>query len=993
MGAFLSRAGNYLSCAAAIACAPAALAQDIAAPASQSLTTVGEVVVTGSRIPRPDRTGVSPLTQVTDADIRAQGAMRIEDVLNQAPQAYVDQNSTVTNGATGTATVNLRDLGPERTLVLIDGKRLMPGDPTSGSVAPDLNFIPDALVERIDIVTGGQSAVYGSDAVAGVVNFIMKRNFSGLQIDVQGGFYDHDNGQTGIQAVLAGQGLAEAPRTVTDGFTGEVTVVAGVNAPDGKANVTLYGGYRAAAAVTEASRDFSACQLVASGASLFCQGSLQSPALGRFVVFDQTNNFSVVGNLTLDPTGPGDTLRPFNRQRDAYNGAPYQYFQRPDERYTAGAFAHYEILPSVDLYVDGMFMYDNTTAQLAPSGLFLQPFTIACSNPMLSAAEVQRFCADANVPPGGGALVAIGRRNVEGGPRQFLLTHTDWRVVAGARGTVGDWNYDISAQVSAVDISQTDSRDVSLTRAADALDVVRNPSGALVCASGNPGCAPYDVFAIGGVTPAALAYLETPGVATGGTDEVVVSANVTGELGRYGVKSPWATSGVGVALGAEYRREGLSYSPNAELASGDLASFPAAQPAVNGHFDVYEVYGEARAPLAQDRGALLHDLTIDGGVRYSWYSNSGGAATYKAGLEWAPSPDLRLRAGYSRAVRAPNVVELFTPPTLALGLGHDPCAGANPVVDQQDPFATQANCARTGVTAAEYGHIAPSAGQYNSLEGGNPDLRPEVASTVTFGGVITPRVVPGLSLAVDYFDIRVRDVITNFGPDVTIEQCLQTGNPLLCSLVRRAPGTGSLWIGPAGYVSDVEQNGASLATRGVDVDMSYQHALPDWRGQSLGRAGARLIGTYALERSTVTVPGAPAFDCAGYYGGACGDPQPHWRHTLRVTVDTPWRVDLTATWRYVGPVTVSAASPNPFLNTPFDAADARLGARTYIDLSLAWRVNRRVEVRVGVNNLFDVDPPVVPADFSAGVAANANTYPGAYDALGRWLFVAITARL
>ncbi|HEY2480748.1 MAG TPA: TonB-dependent receptor, partial [Caulobacteraceae bacterium] len=735
MSAFFSEARKCLPRAAGIAAlvwATASLAQEMATPAPESVSTVAEIVVTGSRIPRPDQTGVSPLTQVVGADIRAQGAMRIEDVLNQLPQVYVDQNSTVTNGATGTATVNLRDLGPERTLVLIDGKRLMPGDPTSGSVAPDLNFIPDALVERIDVVTGGQSAIYGSDAIAGVVNFIMKRNFSGLQMDAQAGIYDHDNGQTGIQAVLAAQGLAEAPKTVTDGFTREITVVAGINAPNGKGNLTVYGGYRAAAAITEASRDFSACGLVAYGANLFCQGSTSSPALGRFEVFDQTNNFNQVGDLTLDPTGPGNTLRPFDPERDGYNFAPTEYFQRPDKRYTAGAFAHYEILPSVDLYVDGMFMYDDTTAELAPSGLFLQPFTIACSNPMLSAAEVQSFCTDANVPPGGDTLLQIGRRDVEAGGRQFLLTHTDYRVVAGARGNVGVWNYDISAQVSAVDLSQTALRDVSLSHVADALNVVRGPSGALVCASGNPGCAPYDIFAIGGVTPAALAYIETPGIATGGTDEAVVSANVNGELGRYGVKSPWATSGVGVALGAEYRREGLSYSPNVELASGDLSSFGAATPPVKGHFDVYEIYGEARAPLAQDRSPLLDDLTIDGSVRYSWYSSIGGAATYKAGLEWAPTPDLRLRASYSRAVRAPNVVELFTPQTLGIGLGHDPCAGANPIGGPDpDPFATEANCARTGVTAAQYGHIAPSDGGYNSLEGGNPDLRPEVATTET----------------------------------------------------------------------------------------------------------------------------------------------------------------------------------------------------------------------------------------------------------------------
>jgi outer membrane receptor protein involved in Fe transport len=976
-----------------VAWTSAALAQDVTTPQAKSLTTLGEVVITGSRIPRPDRTGVSPLAQIDSGEIRSQGVMGIEDVLNRMPQVFVDQNDTVTNGATGTATVNLRDLGAERTLVLIDGKRLMPGDPTSGSVAADLNFIPAALVDRIDIVTGGLSAIYGSDAIAGVVNFIMKRNFTGVKMDAQAGFFSHDNGQTGIQAVLAAQGQPQAPKSVTDGLAYEATIIAGVDAPDGRGNVTVYGGYRATQAITEAARDFSACALTASGANLFCQGSTASPAPGRFLVIDQTD-FNLAGDLTLDPTGAGNTLRPFDPVRDAYNYGPHQYFERPDQRYTAGAFAHYQILPSAEFYADAMFMRDDTTAQLAPSGLFLQPFTIACANPMLSAAEVKGFCADANVPPGGDTLIFIGRRDVEAGSRQYLLLHTDWRVVAGVRGEAGAWRYDVSGQYSAVDISQTDQNDVSLTRVADALDVVRGPSGALVCASGAAGCAPYDIFKTGALTQAALAYVETPGVATGRTDEIVVSANLSGALDGYGLKSPWARDGVGVALGAEYRREGLGYSPNAELASGDLSGAGVSTPALNGRFGVYELYGETRLPVAQDRGAPLGDLTIDGGIRYSWYSSVGGAATYKAGVEWAPSPDLRLRAGFSRAVRAPNIVELFTPQSFnGGGLGHDPCAGANPVVDQQDPYATEANCARTGVTAAQYGHVAISPTAYNALEGGNPELGPETADTATVGLVATPRMVPGLSLAVDYFDIRVNHVITALDADVTIEQCLQTGNPFLCGQVRRAPGTGSLWIGTAGYVNDVVQNAASLDTRGVDLDMSYQHAVPGWRGRSLGTAVVRLVGTYYLDRSTVTVPGAPAFDCAGYYGQACGDPAPHWRHTLRMTWDTPWNFELTAAWRFIGPVTVSAASPDPTLNMPFATADSRLGACGYIDLSLSWRVNRRVEVRVGVNNLFDVDPPVVGTDFQAGIAANANTYPGLYDALGRWMFIGMTARL
>ena len=556
---------------------------------------------------------------------------------------------------------------------------------------------------------------------------------------------------------------------------------------------------------------------------------MYSTALGRFVVLDP-NTFDEVGDPDLDPTGPGNTLRAFDLFRDAYNFAPFQYFERPDERYTAGAFAHYQISPAVDLHADGMFMDDRSVAQLAPSGLFVQPFTISCANPMLSAAEVQSFCADANVPAGGDALVFIGRRNVEGGPRLDSLTHRDYRVLVGAKGGWDAWRYDVSVQYSTVSVDQIDLHDISLSRAADALDVVRNAAGDLVCASGNPGCAPYDIFQIGGVTPAALAYLEAPGIATASTGETVASATFSGDLGRYGVSTPWAPGGLGLALGAEFRRESLGYLPNAELATGDLASAGVSSPPVNGAFEVYEVYGEARLPLAQD-SPWVRDLTLEGGYRFSWYSSAGAASTYKAGAEWAPSPDLRLRASFNRAVRAPNVVELFTPQTLTpSGFQTDPAPGADPVVDNGNPFATPANCARTGVGAGQYGNIAAAPNGYNVLLGGNAALKPEAADTLTLGLALTPRALGAFSLTADYFDIKVNGAINNIDPQFAIEECLETGNKFLCDLIHRAPGTGSLWLGSQGYVITVFENTAVLRTRASTSRRRTRGACPPGAG-------------------------------------------------------------------------------------------------------------------------------------------------------------------
>ena len=566
------------------------------------------VVVTGTRIPQTTQSAsatVSPVTAHFADEIQSIGATHIEDYLNQLPQAFSDQSTNVNNGATGTATVNLRDLGAQRTLVLIDGKRVMPGDPSSGAIAPDLNLIPDALVSRVEILTGGASAVYGSDAISGVVNFLMKRDFSGLQLDVSSGFYDHRNGQTAIQGLITAQGDAQAPSGDIDGFSGEATLTAGFNTPDGKGNITGYVGLRSDSAVLQASRDFSACALVTSGAGLACSGSNRSTATGRFVVLNPANS-KTVGNLTLDPTGPGDTLRTYTAARDSYNFAPPQYFIRPDKRYLAGAFAHYQLLPAVEIYGDAMAMYDTSFTQLAPSGLFSNlPFAIACKSPLFSTAEVQAFCTNAGLTANGTASIEVGHRDVEGQGRQNHLTHADYRVLIGARGVIDDWNYDVSVQHAAVNITQTDLHDVSLARAADALNAVTNAAGQIVCASGNTGCAPYNPFKVGGVTQAALAYLDVHARASGGTDETVASANVTGRLDRYGVKSPWAGDGASVAFGAEYRSDGLSYAPDAELASGDLASGSTAKPVSAFNKEVI-AKGVRVQPCPQHRHAFLH---------------------------------------------------------------------------------------------------------------------------------------------------------------------------------------------------------------------------------------------------------------------------------------------------------------------------------------------------------------------------------------------------
>lgn len=956
--------------------------------------TLSEVVVTGSHIPvQAGGAGVSQVAAVSKTELATEGDVRLEDAIARMPQALPGQSLYDNNGATGIATVNLRGLGEQRTLVLVDGKRLMPGDPTTGSVAPDLNFIPTAIVEHVEIVTGGASAVYGSDAIAGVVNIILDHKFRGLKLEAQSGIYTHTNGDTAIQDVLTEHGVSLPPAQVDDGLTYDLNLVAGFASPDDRAELQLYGGYRHSDPVTQSQRDFSSCALGASGSQFFCHGSGASPALGLFVPLDA--GFNELGEYTLDPAGPTGALRTFDSARDGFNFAPYNYYQRSDQRWTAGAMGSFAASPRLEIYGQAMFMDDRTTAQLAPSGLFGagdpagDPFTLSCANPMFSAAELQAFCGGET---SGTTTLFIAHRDVEGDPRQVSYEHRDWRLLGGLRGEWGPWSYDVSVQHGAVDFNETILNDVSLARAVEALNVVRNASGALVCASGASGCVPYDVFQLGGVSAAAIRFLSVPGRAAGGTSETVISATASGRLGDLGVRSPLARDGVGAAVGFEYRRDGLSYAPDAEFASGDLADQGAATPPVAGASDVVETYGELRVPVAQDLGPLVRDLDLEAGYRLSDYDRSGVSWTYKAAGIWRPIDALRFRASFNHAVRAPNVVELFTPQLIGgIDLQIDPCAGANPADPATgNPLATAANCARTGVTAAEYGHIALNPNGYNGLVGGNPNLRPETANTVTAGAEVQFGSRPNLQVSLDWFDVDITGAIGQIGADNIVEECLQTGEPSLCQLIHRAPGTGSLWLSNLGYVTDINQNTAQLHVRGVDVAAVWRFYLPQVDGVRLGSASLDLAGTWTENAITQPFAGALVADCAGYYGTTCGQPHPRWKHILRLDWTTPWGVDIDAAWRFIAAVRLDASSTQPALAQPFDAADAQLGARSYFDLSLGWKINRHLTLRIGANNLFDTDPPLAALN---GTIGNGNTYPSTYDSLGRFLFANLTARL
>src|SRR5450755_995269 len=422
----IARAVRYaiLIGSVAVASATSLSAQaQVAQSTDQDTTALTTVVVTGSRIPQPNLEEVSPVTAVTADEIKMTGATGIEDLLNNLPQVMAAQGGNLANGASGTAQVDLRNLGPQRTLVLVNGRRLMPGDPTiNGTESPDLNQIPAALIQRVDVLTGGASAVYGADAVAGVVNFIMDDHFQGVRIDANGGIYQHTQHQDGWLAPLyQAEGFALPAHSVSPGASKDVTVMLGNNFADDAGNVTVYAGYRNLAPILQNKYDYSACSLN-GGSSFACGGSSTSPT-GRFI-----NINPLTGNASDNNLGPGVTLVPFSSANN-FNYGALNYYQRPDERYTAGAFAHLKFNDNAEASTEFMFMDDSTISQVAPSGAFGQGFAVNCNNPLLSASEVSTWCTSAGLGPTDNATIYLLRRNVEGGDRLDDLTHTSYRTV------------------------------------------------------------------------------------------------------------------------------------------------------------------------------------------------------------------------------------------------------------------------------------------------------------------------------------------------------------------------------------------------------------------------------------------------------------------------------------------------------------------------------------------------------------------------------------
>ncbi len=922
-----------------------AMAQDQDA-SIESNDLLEEVMVTGSRLRSVDGFGqTSPVTVVGMDDIDATGLTRIEDILNSLPQIESAQNAFISNGATGTASIDLRGLGSKRTLVLVNGRRMQPGG--VGTESPDVNQIPTSMIERVEVLTGGASATYGADAVAGVVNFIMRR-INGVEVSVGASGYQHDNSNKYIQGLMDNRGF-EYPTGSSgiDGKTYTADIAIGSDFADGRGNATVYATWRKGNELRQAERDYSSCALSNSGTS--CGGSANARVPNFFIApllgpgdIDYANQ----GFFSMQSDG---SFAPYDGS-NIYNYAPVNHFMRPDERWSGGAIVDFELNEHVIPYVELGFAHDATRAQIAESGTFFaESYELPLSNSLFPTPFRQSLMDE--FPGVDMFSVYVGKRNTEGGPRTNVLVHDSFRIIGGVRGAINDnWDYDVSYLNAHTSSSSTYIGDFLAPRIVNAVDGEK-------CAA-DPTCIPYEVFTYQGVTKEAAASVQGTAIQVNATDLSIFTGYVTGDTG-FGLPA----GNISVVGGYEWRENSYENISDTPYETGALLGQGGPTLSVKGQYDVSEVFGEANVPLLSDMPAV-QALSLDLAYRYSDYSTSGGASSYRAGIDWQVVDMLRVRTGYNRAVRAPNINELFSSQSLGLWAGQDLCSGATPVY-------TPAQCANSGVTAAQYGTITASpASQYNGFFGGNPDLDPEIADTFTFGVVVNP--LDTMTFSIDYWDIKIEDTIGGISPEVTLEQCAFYG--VLCGNVQRG-GNGSLWQGSTSFVSATTINLGEQHWEGIDLAWTWG------LDTGVGNFDFNVIGTYMLTKETTPLPNDPTstYDCVGLVNGSCFA-SPEWRHVASVAYDMNSWWAVTARWRFYDAVKYDGSTDT--------IANDNLTAQSYFDLNASFRFMENHDVTVGMNNILDEEPPLV----GGTLASNANTVAGFYDTLGRYMYANVTLR-
>lgn len=975
------------SLALGFALATPAMAQDATGTATAAAEAEGleDIVVTGSRIARSDIGSAAPVTVVNAEEFALTGAVNVEQVLNTIPQILPGLTGFSNNPGNGAVTLNLRGLGEVRTLVLVNNRRYMFYD-TNQLV--DLNTIPQFLIAGVDVVTGGASAVYGSDAVSGVVNFRLRNNLEGIEV---GGLY-----------AVTEQG---------DGARYSFDAALGTNFPDNRGNVTVFANYTRRQSVFAGERSRSA---VAAGGGCIVPGtrnadtSLGTPfpsgiALGtclarggEIAYVPQGSPTGPIGTFVsgtntfiFNPTGGGS--RTFQDPGDLYNFGAVNYLQVPQERYLLGGYANYELTDGVEAYAELTYVNNRVSTELAPTptGVTAQlqiasPFFNEQTRALLLANDAAETTPATRGD--GYAATALSYRFLSAGPRNQTATRQAFRVLGGLRGDITDkLRYDVFYSYARTANTQFQQGNVARSRYTAALstEFVPGSTTQLRCrdaAARAAGCVPINVFGSGLADPAAVSYVRLNSTNLEEADLKNVVASVSGTLFNLGM----GAEDVGFAAGYEYRGVSASFTPDTFLSSGDVLGFNAGLP-TSGGYTVNEGFAELRVPVIRD--GFIYSLELNGAGRYSKYSLDavGGTYTYTGGVELSPIRDIKLRGQFARAVRAPNVQNLFGGASTGFPGAIDPCSDRSPTT-QSDTL--RAFCISAGVPAATvFTRAVQPAGQIQANFGGNPDVAEETSDTYTFGVVLNPSFVPRLGISVDYFNIKVDGTIaTAFGGlDSALGLCFNTVRDLtapVCQIFQgqRNPSNGALGETAGGRNPQIlSDNVGRLATSGIDVNVNYNVPL------FAGKLSLQYLGTWLDKYRSTPIALIP--ERFNILEGTFGLPK--YRHNARATfAQGPFQI--SGRWRFEGK-TKNSLIDNVFdgiRRTPRDPATlARptLKAFNYFDLTATAEVSDRVTFNVGVNNMLNKKFPVIGQGPDGG--EQSNTLPSFFDVLGRDFFV------
>lgn len=933
---------------------------NLTAVATDGASSSDTIIVTGSRIPRPEIESNVPVVVVGAIQLQQDAALNVQDSLQKLPQFGIGTsraNSNLSNAGNGAATLNLRNLGSARTLVLVNGRRFISG--FAGSSAVDVNNIPTEFIDRVEVITGGASSVYGSEAIAGVVNFIMKDKIDGIQVRAQSGLTEAGDNARYLGSLTAGTTLLDERLSLIGNFT--------YDRDEG-----LRSASRARSS-EDCGTPFGAAGGIVCGPASYSPFSAQ----GQFYYNLRGAGPENGGNISSFSFVPGNSVvlgnGPFsNRNADRFISVPV-------ERYLGSFNLKFDVSDDFQIFAEGTYAKVKARSSLEPAtiavGMFSGadvPFSIAIDNPFIPSAIQAAIAARNSDGSTTNDVVSISarRRLNEVFDRSNRNERDTYRGAIGFRGNFGNrWNYDASFVYGRFE-DFTTSQTAVKSRLVSALDAV-TLNGQIVCrdaAARADGCVPLNIFGYGTADPRASAYVQgaVPRSLKIVNDQYVASANITG--------SPFAlwAGDVSLAAGVEYRKESSSATYDALTKAG--LNIGALAQDLSGSFDVKEVYGEVRMPLIRD--SFVNYFGLTGAVRYSDYSTVGGVMSWNAGAEFEPFDGLRFRGVYAHANRAPNIAELYAPANETFARVGDPCDG---VTATSNVGGFGAACRAIPAIAAAvanggtFTYTPLQAMQINGFVGGNTKLSEEKAKTLTVGGVLTPRFLPGASLTVDYYDIRVDGAIGSITRQLTIQQCLQSSDPLLCSQVIRDPNTGRIQT-----VNGQQINLASTKTSGIDVGFQYNAMLDLVAGD---RFGFRVNYTRVLSYDVQATPAVPVLDSVGLAGLSKS------RATARVSYGVG---PVSANWQmtYLG----NAIATLNFVNAnPAIVALNNIPEYIYHDVQLRWDLDgkQRFGFYVGVDNLFNKQPPYLPNLPFTNSPTGAETQADVYDPYGRRLYAGV----